>query len=139
MRKQDWVTIFADELREAETKDFAWGKHDCCLAVADWVLAMTGEDFAKDLRGKYADEVGAAITLEKFTGEAELEPCIIKLLGQPLESVNFAQRGDVVIFQSKDGRDALGMIDLSGTRIVAVTTKGLIRLPINLARVAWRV
>ncbi|HRE43914.1 MAG TPA: hypothetical protein PKY87_08065 [Terricaulis sp.] len=38
---------------------FEWGGSDCCLLGADWLLEVSGRDFAHDLRGRYASGFGA--------------------------------------------------------------------------------
>ncbi|PSJ64511.1 DUF6950 family protein [Kumtagia ephedrae] len=37
-------------------KPWAWSHVDCCMALADWSIALGSEDPAVDLRGSYADE-----------------------------------------------------------------------------------
>lgn len=55
------LRIFIDQRR---FDAFEWGRRDCCLTVADAVQAMTGQDFARDLRG-YKTEKGAIKRLRK--------------------------------------------------------------------------
>jgi len=59
MRKPHWEKHLAEWHRVAETRPFLWGKSDCCLTACDAVLAITGIDPARDLRGLCSDRRGA--------------------------------------------------------------------------------
>ena len=45
-------------------RPFAWGRTDCCLVLADWLLACgRNRDVAEHLRGTYDDEAGCGAVL----------------------------------------------------------------------------
>jgi hypothetical protein len=49
----------AEFLAQATRTPFAWGRRDCCLWVADWLVARGHPDPAARLRGRYATEAEA--------------------------------------------------------------------------------
>ena len=58
-------------INQRNCEPFKWGKNDCCLFVADWVLFATGNDVAADFRGNYRTENGAFKQLFKRDGAFE--------------------------------------------------------------------
>lgn len=85
---------------------FKWGENDCCLFAADWVLELTGDDHAKQYRGKYSDEKGAARIIKRRGG--------MRAFAQDLKeraNVRLAQRGDVVLAVI-DERETYGVADV---------------------------
>lgn len=137
MRFHDWQTRLSAFLNEAQGRAFARGEFDCCLMVLDAVAVITGEDFSGSFRGRYSDAAGAqAIIDNEYQGS--LAVAASAHFGQALNNVRLARRGDVVMFDTPEG-DALGIVDLSGTKIAAVAPTGLVRLPLSRATMAWRV
>lgn len=94
-RRHDWVEQLHAALDEAAVRPFEWGVHDCCLFVADVVLAMTGEDLGAPFRGRYASARGAARALRAF-GQGTIIRTMNAALGAPIAPA-LAQRGDVVL------------------------------------------
>lgn len=58
-RKPDWLRGLTDVLNKYANSPFEWGKSDCLLFAADCVQAITGEDFAEVVRGRYVGRVAA--------------------------------------------------------------------------------
>lgn len=50
-------------VRSRFSQPFVWGRCDCCMAVADVLVAMGRPDPAAPYRGRYHDEAGAAEAL----------------------------------------------------------------------------
>lgn len=99
-KKEGWPEFLNDYLNSVRTKPFGpWGRYDCCLFTADGGIAMTGEDFAADFRGKYDDPASAYAALQDFAGGGIL-PTMEKLALQhglaPVAPLR-AQRGDFVL------------------------------------------
>ena len=117
MRLANWPQILAQEIEAARTRPFAWGSADCALFVADVVLAMTGHDYAADLRG-YTGRAGA---MERIADAGSLEQLVAGLLGEPWP-VNSIGRGDVVLIDTPKG-EALGIC--LGTSCAFAGPKGL--------------
>ncbi len=131
MRIENWPTVLMDMVEKAESEPFVWGKNDCCLWVADVVLAITSRDFAVNLRGKYSTEKEATLLYDGYT----LKHLIGSILGASV-SVNFAQRGDVVMCKFKAG-ETLGIC--IGAKAVFKTETGIIQVPILRCDFAWRI
>lgn len=51
--------LIAKHLRLWASSEFVWGKSDCCIVLADYVLDVTGRDGAAHLRGCYSSREGA--------------------------------------------------------------------------------
>lgn len=132
-KKINWVQDLHAKVAEFNAKPFVWGTHDCCSFAADCVLAMTGNDAFKDYRGGYKTQFGANKRLKRLGG---LEAATTKLLGEPLNNVAFAQRGDVICFAGPLG-DTAGIC--MGATISAAGLDGLAQVPMNQAYKAWRV
>jgi hypothetical protein len=54
MRCEDWPERLDRLLTAGAVRPFEWGKWDCCLFVADALLAIIGRDLAEGLREKYS-------------------------------------------------------------------------------------
>lgn len=131
MRHADWPQILAQQIEDARSRPFKWGTADCALFVADVVLAMTGTDYATDLRG-YTDQAGA---LDRIRDAGSLEAVVSGLLGEPWP-VNAIGRGDVVLIDTEDG-EALGIC--IGTACAFAGMTGLQFLSRTAIRVGWRI
>jgi hypothetical protein len=99
-RLDDWADRLKAAIEAKAHEPHSWGDNDCALFAADVIEAMTGVDIAKDFRGKYTTEIGAARMLKKagFSSLSELGNSM-------LESVppSFARRGDIVIMPGELG------------------------------------
>lgn len=132
-RFEDWPRRLAAAIEAARTRPFTWGRHDCALWAADWVLACTGEDLAAGFRGRYATRAQAVALLGARGG---LEAVVTSALGAPLATPRLARRGDVVSVTTDEG-PALGVCD--GPRAWFVGPHGLIAKPMAAWTTAWRV
>lgn len=81
---------------------FAWGKDDCALWAAKWVLHCTGEDFTAPWQGNYRTERGAARRMRTL-GFASVADIASRHL--PERPVAQACRGDLLLHPS----DSLGI------------------------------
>lgn len=137
MRRQDWPSRLAAELELARTRRFQYGRHDCCLFAANIARAITGRDPAAAIRGEYRSRQGAQRLLDAAGGLEALAGQLARESGYAEIPPLSAQRGDVVLIETA-GQDALGVIDLTG-RIAAAGHEGLVYLPADTGRRAWRV
>jgi hypothetical protein len=55
----EFLTPLQAYLLAAVERPFCWGECDCCLFMADWIMAARGIDPAADLRGRYSTQKGA--------------------------------------------------------------------------------
>ena len=137
MRLDNWPSLLAEFLRQRETAAFQYGFRDCSLFAADAVLCMTGIDPARDLRGRYKTELGAARLLKLHGGLPGIMEKIAQDQGMAEIHPKSAQRGDVVLIGSPLG-DALALIDLSG-EVAGQSIHGVTKYPISEVKRAWRV
>ena len=86
-------------LREVASKPFARGECDCCIFVADWVLAQTGRDPAEGLRG-YSTDRGAMLRIGRAGGFLELAATSMAKVG--MKAVQTPVAGDVAIVKAGD-------------------------------------
>ncbi|PKR54398.1 DUF6950 family protein [Thalassospira marina] len=138
MRKPHWEKHLAEWHRVAETRPFLWGKHDCCLTACDAVLAITGIDPAKDLRGLCDDRRGAIRVMRDYAGGG-VEKTVAKAFaacGFGYVPVLFARRGDCGLVSTDDG-PALAVC--MGATWVAQGKNGLVQKPLKEGLRAWRV
>jgi len=63
-RKWDWPEILSNEIAKARALPFEFGEHDCCMFSNNLVLAYTGTDIGKELRG-YSTVMGSIRVLKK--------------------------------------------------------------------------
>jgi hypothetical protein len=94
-RADDWPERLAEFVEQRRNNGFAWGAQDCFTLAADAVVALTGDDPAKAVRGAYATEEQA----EAIIGTNGLEAWVAATMatfGAPECPPAFAQRGDMV-------------------------------------------
>lgn len=73
-------------LREAARRPFAWGRSDCSLFMADWVLRASGVDPAAPLRGRYRTALGAARHVRRRGGMEAMGRALAEAAGLPVTS-----------------------------------------------------
>jgi hypothetical protein len=112
MRKE-----LADWFEQASKKSFAYGEHDCGLAVADAVKAQTGIDVATEFRGKRS-MLDAHRAVRKAGGFAAI--CTTRL-GYPINTKR-ARKGDVHLLLI--GRHEYLSVDM-GNCVAVANTKGM--------------
>lgn len=136
MRYEDWPERLNAEVQKARGKAFVWGTCDCALWALEVVAALTGTDHVATVRGTYESRDGALRCLASNWG-CGLEDAVTILLGEPLPTPLYAQRGDVVSIGTDDG-PALG-ICLGAELAFLAQEGGLTLRPITEAGRAWRV
>ena len=110
---------------------FAWGSHDCCMWAADAVQAQTGIDPASQWRGAYNAASGAVQQLAELGGLA----AVGALAGPSILPLQ-ASVGDVGLVHDGE-RDILAVC--AGDVWLLAGNQGLAALPLDAARLAWRV
>jgi len=120
-RYRDWTTQLHTQIKAAHERPFSWGEFDCCLFAADCCIAICGVDPAADYRGRYTTELGAKRVLRNTHGSLEgAWDAHFKRV-----PINMRQRGDVVLFDSENGR-CVGVVWANA--IWAVTDEGVHRV-----------
>jgi hypothetical protein len=131
-RLRDWPERLAALFAAREAAPFEWGVHDCCLFVADAVLAVTGHDPAADLRGTYTTAAEAVRVLGQHGGVAGIA---IARAGRVVP-VALAQPGDVGLSYHDADRPALAV--WGGAAWHAAAPVGVVALPPDAVVRAWR-
>ena len=143
-RRRDWVDRFEEAVRERAGMAFSWGTHDCVMAAVHCIKAITDEDVATRLRG-YKTLRGARYRLAKYGGIQGLAESVAERYGAEEVKPMFAQRGDCVVVQGdvvdpETGTDeVLGVVDLSGHRVLVADEKGWQTFPLTSVVRAWRI
>lgn len=133
MRFEDWPMRLSRFITESCDKEFKYGEHDCFQFMSKAVFTMTGEDFSSEY-DKYSTKEEAEDIIKKNGG---MMAVIKKHLGSPLPNVLKGKRGDVCLVKAP--RLVGGVIDDTGSNIVLLTEKGIIKKKINEAFYVWRV
>lgn len=132
-RLPDWETRLGDYLAAHRRASFRYGKLDCVLFAAGAIAAMTGEDPAAEIRGRYRSKIGAARKLHAQGHRTLAEMMDARF--EPIGTVS-AMRGDVVMEQGSlgvcTGKQALFVGEDGGA-------EGLVSLPLASWERAWRV
>jgi hypothetical protein len=114
---------------------FGWGRMDCTIWVADWVLARTGRDAMAEWRGRYRTAIGHARLLRhEPAGLISAASRGLAAVGAEAIDPAAARSGDVGIIETVKGpamalRGQLGWL--------AKTGDGLWRCPGAIR--AWRI
>lgn len=140
-KKQGWesrLSKFIDEMRD---RPFKHGVHDCAFFSGRCAEIMTGRDFTTEFIGDYDSKKEAYKFLKKL-GYAGLSAIPERKLGVALSSPKFAKRGDAVLIKHEvDGEteEALGIVDLSGRKVVTVGLDGLLYFRMEYWVKAWEI
>jgi hypothetical protein len=135
-RFADWperLTALVEERREAP---FYWGGQDCGMFAADVALALTGEDPAAWLRGKYGDEEALDHILADLGGFEEAVALTMQDFGSPEIAPAFAMRGDWGLVEF--GNQLMVGVVL-GDVVAIPALDGLRFPPVALVRRAWAI
>lgn len=128
-RLRDWQSRLQTILAARRKVPFAWGTNDCCTFAGDCVLAMTGVDTMPDLRTHRT----AAEAAEVLRGVS-----IRKLVDERLTRIDpvMAAVGDIGLVSTGNGP---GLAVCMGLHWTLPGPAGLVTLPPDAARTAWRV
>lgn len=137
MRDINWVTKCTEFLNKHEKTAFNWGTFDCCLFTADWVKIQFGIDVASEYRGHYTTETGSVRALKRYGAKTtDLKSTWSFVLDMKPTQGLAASRGDVVLVKQTSGIELIGVC--FGNSVFAVSTQGLIRLPISQVVCHWK-
>jgi hypothetical protein len=140
-RLPNWQTALSTYLvEEAETR-FAYGLFDCGLFAAGAIVAMTGVDPARGIRGQYRSRREAFAAIHQLCGRSTVEALaehLANVLSISEIAVSCAQRGDPVMLRA-GSRSSLGIVAMHSTEILTPYRSGLLRLPLSHATRAWHI
>ena len=134
MRNSNWLENLTALIEERRNVPYKVGANDCCLFAADAILAMTGDDLAKDLRNTYSTEAEATAIVESYGGHG---PLLTKFLGVEPKGPLCARRGDIVTFITSSGMETIGVC--MGTTIASPGDDGLNIFNFDIAKQSWAV
>jgi len=136
-----WDTRMAQYIHENFGRTFDRGEFDCRKMVCEILFDITGFDFGKDWEGKYSNDNEAKEMLESLGPDSFFRLCDDTFSAVGWEKVNWklAHRGDPVFFESKKDPWAGCLAICGGQHAWTPTEKGLTRLPMKLARMAWKI
>ena len=137
-RCEDWpIKLEAAIINRSDTK-FEYGKHDCCMAVASIIEAMTGTTIGGTLR-KYKNERGAKVVLARYGGVRGVAEHLSKEIGATAISPKLAQRGDVVLVNIGED-ESLGIVSMNGRdAFIAGKPSGWRSFPVETWICGWRI
>tara|TARA_R110000751_G_scaffold307640_1_gene430337 strand:- start:26960 stop:27394 length:435 start_codon:yes stop_codon:yes gene_type:complete len=135
-RFPDWPERLAAIVEERRETPFYYGQRDCGAFASDVALALTGEDPAAWLRGRYEDEDTLdAILAERGGFEAAVDQTMADY-GSPECPPAFAARGDWALVEVGNVT-ALGVV--LDDRIAVTGLDGLRFIPLRYARRTWAI
>jgi hypothetical protein len=129
-RKKNWPVLLSEFIERRRFEPFCWGRQDCCIFAADWILLATGEDLAAKWRGTYSGMCDGLRHVKKVGGVHHFP----QLMG--LDRVERAQRGDLAGIATPLGL-ALGVC--LGKKSAYPGHDGLVFVDRIMIRKAWRV
>lgn len=131
------MKALAEFIEERRDTPFEWGKSDCCLVMADWVLLRSGVDIMAQHRGTYAGWKQAARLWRELGG---LEVAVCEALDEHFDRVPryLARPGDVAIVQTHRRACTAAIVDVIG--LWAPTQTGLVLCnPSTRPKTFWRI
>lgn len=133
-RIENWERLLAAAIDTARARPFLWGLHDCPTFAFETRMILTGgEDVATLWRGRYTTALGGERVMRRL-GWSSLEDMGRSLLGEPRPAVLLAQRGDIVLADTR-----LGFGICIGAEAVGMAPEGLVSVPLTSCHLAWTV
>lgn len=95
--------MIEDFLSSSLARPFAWGEVDCCLVLADWLVAKGYPDVAADLRGAYRTEDECRTLISRHGGLVALATSVVGRAG--LVPIAVPEPGAIAIIGAAKRRD----------------------------------
>lgn len=80
-----------------------FGKNDCCIALADTILAAGGPDLMRGYRGRYRTKIGY-LRVARREGFSTVESAAVGMLTASGSPVDVPQQFDVAMVKYRDAR-----------------------------------
>lgn len=137
-RVSNWPELLIAFIELKRNCSFKWGENDCCMFGCDWLTIVTGidPDSEYQLRGKYNSALSAFRILKKLGGVESIVESWSRAHGWERTSLLHAQRGDLVIFQTKNG-GAVGVCN--GETSIFAGPNGLSFIKTSQCSVVWHI
>ena len=145
-RKDNWPQLLNQFIEARRHVPFNWKKQNCCFTACDWIKICTGKDPARGLRQMGSTLKGAAKMMKDMGGVEGIAKTQCAKFGFASISVNFAQRGDIVLVDLNSFNNpsinptpdnSLGIV--VGSEAAFVGRRGLQFIPVSACRLAWRI
>lgn len=122
MRLPDWKPRLTAYLAEIARRPMVEGQHDCALFAAGAVEAMTGEDLARGLRGRYRTTRGGLRVLRRAGYDG-----IPAFAAAHFPQIHLSRMapGDLVIVADEETPWALGIAQGEGIYVLKAMGLGL--------------
>jgi hypothetical protein len=122
-------------LRDAAAMPFVWGKTDCLMFCANWVVDATGRDPAAHLRGFYHDQRGANRLQSPLGLAGTMRDCARRV---GLRRTREPKPGDIAVVRGTVPGTCICAIRVAGGWVVK-SESGLARVPEARVMAAWSV
>ena len=142
-RKVGWEVALTEYLESRENTQFIWGHHDCCTFACGALEVQGLSNPMRDVE-PYDTRDGAVRALVRLGGSLDAAANrLASAVGLTEVAVGFAGRGCVVIADilsesSQTIEPHLGVVGTNGRHALFPGGKGLVRVPLNSCRRAWR-
>ncbi len=123
-RRRSLTTDLAEFLRRAAARQFARGRHDCGLWLADWATRRCGFDPAAALRGRYASDAESAALMPD--GLRETVAMLARAAG--MKNASTAKPGDIAVIRILNG-EPTGAIRVARGWMVLAERRGVSCVP----------
>ena len=100
-----WQTRLLETVEGLKETPFAWGQNDCCIFAAKCLDAQYDTHIADGVVGQYETELGCKKFMIRRSGSTDLNAVLSTFLTNRIHK-NFAQRGDLVVFDGDFGPTA---------------------------------
>ncbi len=132
MRRDGWERILYEFLDSRRMMPFEWGRNDCAMFAADWVMIATGHDPAAEWRGTYSD----ASIMRQMKGNR-----LAKLVSDKFDecAVMEAHRGDIGLVAPSGSIQMPALCVIDTLAVFGPGSDGLVSLPRSALMRAWRV
>lgn len=94
------MDIVEKTLRKWRQSQLLWGKSDCMLSIADYLVSCGYDDYGTPFRGMYDDEAGARRMIADAGGELEI------MRRPKLQVTDTPERGDIMLIELSLGKVA---------------------------------
>lgn len=124
--------VVSQTLKKWRQTNFVWGKSDCLISLADYLIDCGYKDFAIPFRNNFNDEIGAGEFIENYGGEIQI------INTTNLKETNNPVRGDIVlVYMLKTKITGL----CTGENIAFRTVRGVVEIRSHLLEQikAWKV
>lgn len=133
-RRPDWDRRFTAWLEANRDRKFEWGVWDCMKFGLGGIEEVTGH---KPLEDDYvywsADQAAAWLRDQGF---ASLRDAVTYHVGRPFQNYRDARRGDAALVEVQ-GIEVLATV--TGEKIAAPGSDGLVFVPLSAGRCFWRI